>query len=308
VRHAYLDHVVELSRIAVVRNPRSGTAPEASDLARAAHIAHIPVTVADAPEGAAFKPWLQRIAADFDVVVAAGGDGTVSAVAAAVARAGKALGIIPTGTLNHFARDLGIPTDIDEASAVIAAGHERKVDVGVVNDFVFLNNVSLGNYPRMVHEREALEQHGRSHTIATAIATARTWWHLRKLTVALDIDGRSIVRRSPFIVVGNGSYVLSGLALGKREQINDGRLSLYVAPSIGRLGALALPIRALAGGLERYEQFETISARKITATLARQRIAAAIDGEVVELTSPLELAIRRNALRVVVPFDAQGRQ
>lgn len=292
-------------RIAIVRNPRSGSAPEASELARVARVAQVPVTVADVPEGAASTAWLQRVAADFDIVVAAGGDGTVSSVAAAVARAGKALAILPTGTLNHFARDVGIPVDLEKAAAVIAAGHERKVDLGVVNDRIFLNNVSSGNYPRMVHEREALERDGRGHAIATTIAIARTWWHLRKLAVVLTIDdGTTVIRRSPFIVVGNGSYTLSGLALGRRDEISDGQLSLYVAPATGRLGALWLPFRALFGTLERHEQFETFCASKIIAEFARPRIAAAIDGEVAELTSPLEIAIRRNVLRVITPLDS----
>lgn len=289
-------------RIAIVRNPRSGSAPEASELARVARALQVTATVADVPEGAAGTRWLQRVAADFDVVVAAGGDGTVSSVAAAVARAGKALAILPTGTLNHFARDMGIPIDLEKAAAVIAAGHERTVDLGVVNERIFLNNVSFGNYPRMVHEREALERDGRSHALATTIAIARTWWHLRKLAVVLTIDdGKTVVRRSPFIVVGNGSYTLSGLALGRREHISDGQLSLYVAPSTGRLGALWLPIRALAGTLERHEQFETFGASKINAVFAHRTMTAAIDGEVAELTSPLEIAIRRNVLRVITP-------
>ena len=267
-------------RIAVVRNPRSGTAAEPSILSQAALRSGVQVTVADAPSGAAFMPWIRRLAADYDVLVAAGGDGTVSAVAAAVANAGKVLGIIPTGTLNHFARDLGIPTEIDQAAMVIASGRVRAVDMGSINDHLFINTVSIGNYPRMVHEREAIEKRGHSRTVATTIAVARTWWHLRKLTVVLDIDGRQLIRRSPFIVVGNGSYGLSGLSLGKREKVSDGKLSLYLAPPMGRLGVLSLPFRALFGTLEHHEQFETHCASEITMTLRQRRVGVAIDGEV----------------------------
>ena len=208
---------------------------------------------------------------------------------------------IPTGTLNHFARDAGIPTAIDQAIAVIGAGRERACDVGFVNGNVFLNNVSLGSYPRMVHERDGLEQNGRSRTVATAIAVSRTWWRLRKLTAMLAVDGQQVLRRSPFIVVGNGSYVLSGLSLGRRDQIADGRLSLYVAPSTGRIGVLSLPFRALAGRLEEYERFETFCAERITATFRHRRIETGIDGEVRVLESPLNFEVRRGALRVLVP-------
>ena len=252
------------------------------------------------PEGQA-DTWFDRLAGACDVLAAAGGDGTVSAVATAAVRSGTTLAIIPTGTLNHFARDAGIPIDLDQAMALIGTGRERAVDVGVVNGQFFLNNVSLGSYPRMVNQRNALEARGRSRPVAAAMAIARTWWRLRKLTAVLSIDGREIVRRSPFIVVGNGNYVLSGLSLGMREDMSSGRLSLYVAPSTGRIGALTLPFRALAGKLEEYERFETIYAETITAAFHHRRIETGIDGEVRILESPLNFELRRGALRVLVP-------
>jgi len=291
------------SRLAVVRNPHSGTATDPAAIEKALSAAGLTANIIDSPHGSGAEADFDRIAAEHDVVVAAGGDGTVSAVAAAVAKAGKTLAIIPAGTLNHFARDAGIPTELDQAMAVIASGRERAFDVGVVNKQFFLNNVSLGSYPRMVNEREALEARGRSRPVAAAVAIARTWWHLRKLTAMLSVDGREMIRRSPFIVVGNGSYVLSGLSLGKREEISDGRLSLYIAPSTGRIGVLSLPFRALVGKLEEYERFETICAGKITAAFRQRRIETGIDGEVRVLESPLEFEVRRGALRVLVPFE-----
>jgi diacylglycerol kinase family enzyme len=296
--------VVEPSRVAVVRNPRSGAAPETAILERALRSAGLTAPVLDAPGGAGFAPWVDQVAGTHDLLVAAGGDGTVSTVASAAAKSRKTLAVIPTGTLNHFARDAGIPVDLDRAAHAIRDGRERALDVGEVNGRLFLNNVSIGNYPRMVHERDALEQRGHSRVVASAIAIARTWWRLRKLTVRFTVDGRELTRRSPFIVIGNGSYALSGLALGRRHEISDGHLSLYVAPPAGRIGVLALPFRALAGTLEHYEQFEAICATRITAVFRQPRVGVAIDGEVLELNSPLEFSVRRQALRVLVPFDA----
>lgn len=284
-----------------MRNRHSGSAPDRGTLERALRSGGIAADIVEVHDIAVSSGWLDRIAGECDVLAAAGGDGTVSTVAAAAVRSGKTLAIIPTGTLNHFARDSGVPTDLCEAIAVLGYGRERAFDVGVVNGHIFLNNVSLGSYPRMVHERDGLEENGRSRTVATAVAVARTWWHLRKLTATLDIDGQQMLRRSPFIVVGNGSYVLSGLSLGKRDQIADGRLSLYVAPSTGRIGALSLPFRALAGRLERYERFETFCADRITASFRHGRIETGIDGEVRILESPLNFEVRRGALRVLVP-------
>lgn len=289
-----------MSRIAVVRNPNSGTALDSAALTAALDRAGVSAEVLDTP-AADFDRWIDRVAGSHDVIAAAGGDGTVSSVAAGVARANKTLAVIPTGTLNHFARDAGIPTELDPAVAVLRDGVVRDVDIGFVNDRFFLNNVSIGSYPRMVHAREALEEKGRSRRVAGIVAVARTWWHLRSETAAIAIDGKNLVRRSPFLVIGNGSYVLSGFALGKRESLSDHQLSLYVAPRLGRLGSMSIPFRALVGRLERYEQFETLTSNQLTITLGRGRVPAGIDGEVRDLESPMHFAVKPGGLRVLVP-------
>jgi len=214
----------------VVRNPRSGSALDTETLRQALHGAGVSADIVDVLNGPEFEEWIDRLAGRHDVVAAAGGDGTVSSVAAAVARANKTLAVIPTGTANHFARDAGIPTDLAAAVALLRTGRRAAVDVGIVNDRFFLNNVSLGSYPRMVDERTELERRGRSRRVAGIIAVARTWWRLRSVTAAFTLDGRDLIRRSPFIVVGNGRYVLSGFALSRRQRLSDHQLSLYVAP------------------------------------------------------------------------------
>ena len=289
------------ARIVVVRNPRSGSALDTATLQKALQSAGVSADVADIPNGSEFDAWIGQLAGRYAVIAAAGGDGTVSSVAAAVARAGKTLAVIPTGTMNHFARDVGIPTGLSAAMAVLRTGRPGAVDVGIVNDRFFLNNVSLGSYPRMVDERTDLERRGRSPRIAAIVAIARTWWRLRSVTAVLTVDGRDLIRRSPFIVVGNGRYVLSGFALSRRHQISDHQLSLYVAPRAGRLGALSLPIRALLGTLDRYEQFETFHASEITMNLTQRQVLTGIDGEVRELESPLRFAVRPGALQVLLP-------
>lgn len=289
------------ARMVIVRNPRSGSALDLATLRQALHDAGVSADLVETPDGPGFEEWIERLAGSHDVIAAAGGDGTVSSVAAAVARAHKTLAVIPTGTLNHFARDAGIPTDLAAAVALLRTGRPGAVDVGTVNDRLFLNNVSLGSYPRMVDERTRLERRGRSRRIAAMVAVARTWWRLRSVTAALTVDGRDLVRRSPFIVVGNGRYVLSGFALSRRHRLTDHQLSLYVAPRAGRLGALSLPMRALWGTLDRYEQFETLHACEITIALGQRRVLAGIDGEVRECESPLRFAVRPGALRVLLP-------
>ena len=281
---------------AIVRNPESGSALDRDALTQALDGQGVAADILDIPDGGNFEAWIDGAAGKYDVIVATGGDGTVSSVAAAAARAGKTFGVIPSGTLNHFARDAGIPLELDQAVAVLGGGAPRPVDYGMVNDQFFLNNVSIGNYPRMVRKREAIEERGRSKRIAGLVAVAQTWWDLRNVTASITTDDRNLVRRSPFILIGNGSYVLSGFALGKRETISDHQLSLYVAPSTGRLGVLSLPLRALVSGLDQYEQFESFSAKKISITLRHPRVLAGIDGEVRELASPLRFELRSAAL------------
>lgn len=289
------------ARLVIVRNPRSGSAIDTATLRQALHGAGVSADIVDVVNGPEFEESIERLAGSHDVIAAAGGDGTVSSVAAAVARANKTLAVIPTGTLNHFARDAGIPTDLAAAVALLRTGRAGAVDVGTVNDRFFLNNVSIGSYPRMVDERTRLERRGHSRRIAGIVAAARTWWRLRSVTASLTVDGRDLIRRSPFIVVGNGCYVLSGFALRQRDRLSDHQLSLYVAPRVGRLGALSLPMRALLGTLDRYEQFETLRATEITIALGHRRVLAGIDGEVRECESPLRFAIRPGALQVLLP-------
>jgi diacylglycerol kinase family enzyme len=287
--------------IVIVRNARSGSAVETARLRQALHGAGISADIVDIPNAPGLEDWIDALARKYDVIAAAGGDGTVSSVAAAVTRANKTLAVIPAGTMNHFARDAGIPTGLDAAVAVLGSGRAGAVEAGLVNGRLFLNNVSLGSYPRMVDERNRLERRGHSRRVAAIVATARTWWRLRSVTAALTIDGRELIRRSPFIVVGNGRYVLSGFALSRRHHISDHQLSLYVAARAGRLGALSLPLRALFGTLDRYEQFETLTATEITIGFGRRRVLVAIDGEVSELQSPLRFAVKPGALRVLLP-------
>jgi len=287
--------------IVVVRNPRAASALDTATLRQAWHRAGVSADIVDIPNGAEFEAWIDRLAGSYAVIAAAGGDGTVSSVAAAVARANKTLAVIPTGRMNHFARDAGIPTDLEAAVALLRTGRPGAVDVGVVNGRFFLNNVSLGSYPRMVDERTELERRGRSRRIAAIVAVARTWWRLRSVTAAITVDGRALIRHSPFIVVGNGQYVLSGFALTRRRHISDQQLSLYVAPRAGRLGTLSLPLRALLGTLDRYEQFEAFRANEITIALSQRRVLIGIDGEVRDLESPLRFAVRPGALQVLLP-------
>ena len=238
--------------------------------------------------------------------MAAGGDGTVSTVAAAVVKAGKTLGVIPAGTLNHFARDAGIPLQLEPALRALAAHQTALLDVGSVNDRVFVNNASIGAYPRMLWERSRARQRGLPRPIAYALAIMDTWLELSWIDVRLWVDNQELVRRSPFVVVGNNEYEVEGLHLGKRPTMTDGRLSLYVAPDSGRLDLLALTARALLRRLKRYEKFEAWTASSIAIDMSQREIDVALDGEISALAPPLRFGVNRRALKVIVPVKREG--
>ena len=166
------------------------------------------------------------------VVVAAGGDGTVSRVAAGLLGTPATLGVLPLGTLNHFARDLHIPFNLEQAVATIAGGRVGRIDVGHVNDRVFVNNSSIGIYPGIVEAREELRRLGHRKWAAFGLATFRVLRHYRGVLVRIDAGGVQTVWRTPFVFVGNNEYELDGIHLGSRPRLDGGRLFTYLAPRI----------------------------------------------------------------------------
>ena len=235
-------------------------------------------------------------------VVAGGGDGTVSAVAARLRGTGVALGILPLGTLNHFARDLRIPQDLGEAIQVIAQGRTAVVDVGEVNGRTFINNASLGIYPDIVRDRQRQQRRlGRGKWWAMLWAT---WSVMRRspfLRLELDIDGKVRQFRSPFVFVGNNDYTMEGFSIGVRSSVRDGCLSVYTTQRHSRMKLVGLALRALFGRLRQADDFCMEHARVLRIDARRRRLVVAIDGEVAALDMPLEFRVVPGALTVIVP-------
>jgi diacylglycerol kinase family enzyme len=237
------------------------------------------------------------------IVVAGGGDGTINAVAGVLADTDAAFGVLPLGTLNHFAKDIGIPLDLDGAIATIAGGGRRLVDVGEVNEQIFLNNSSLGLYPDIVRDREK-QQHrlGRGKWPAALWATLGALRRYPFLSVRLSMDdGSDHARRTPFVFIGNNAYTMQGFSIGARDTLDAGRLSLYVAQRPGRLALLRLGWSALCGRLAQERDFDVLSAKSLEIDTRHKRIRVATDGEVTVMLTPLRYRIRPAALRVIVP-------
>ena len=242
----------------------------------------------------------------YNVIVAAGGDGTVNTVAAEVVASDKTLGVLPMGTLNHFARDLRIPLDLEAAAHTIAAGHTTEVDVAQVNNRIFLNNSSLGLYPMIVRERMKRERLGFQKWPAFVWATIQALRRYPFLDVQLRIAGELVDRTTPFVFIGNNEYEMESFNIGLRERLDRGVLSVYITNRIGRLRLLGLAVRAFVGRLRDDKDFLALSSNEVKIQTRRKRLRVAFDGEIEVMETPLQYRIRQRALRVIVPEDAKG--
>lgn len=236
-------------------------------------------------------------------LIVGGGDGTIAAAASAVAGTETLLGILPLGTLNHFARDLGIPVDIDEAARLIASGRERHVDVGEMNDRIFINNSAIGLYPLMVVDRDLQQKRlGRGKRLAMIVASLRTLARFkhRRLTLTVN-EGRTGRIDTPLLFVGNNEYRIDLGAPGQRGSLEDGELCVYVMRKKTRRGLIAASIRALFDRSRPDDMVRLEKVERLLVASARSHLAVSLDGEVVRAEPPLDYRIRKKALRVIGP-------
>jgi diacylglycerol kinase family enzyme len=235
-------------------------------------------------------------------VVAGGGDGTISSVASVLVGTGTTLGVLPLGTLNHFARDLHIPLDVAKAIDVVFDGDVARVDVGEVNGRTFINNSSVGLYPRLVWERKQRERQGHRKGTAMAAAAWTVWRRYRRVTVIIANarDDMATVR-TPFVFVGNNRYELTGLRFGSRPALDAGRLHVCMAPGLSAGGVLKVLGATLTGTLVSFEQFDSLETTELTIDARRPKLGVALDGEIAVMHTPLRYRSRRSALRVAVP-------
>jgi YegS/Rv2252/BmrU family lipid kinase len=236
-----------------------------------------------------------------ETLVAGGGDGTVNIAASGVVSGEIVLGVLPLGTLNHFAKDLGIPLDPEQAAQVIVDGGWCRVDTGEVNGRVFLNNSSLGVYPLIVRLRERYRATLRGKWIAAFWAALTVMRRNPFMAVKLHVEGQEMIRRTPLLLVANNEYRTTGIHAGTRESIVDGKLALYVLKAERRQGLLRLAFKTLLEGAARVQELDLFRVEQISVETPRRRLQVALDGEVVALESPLLYEIRPRALKVHVP-------
>ena len=241
-------------------------------------------------------------APNLDAVVAGGGDGTLSCAAGHLAGTGRAFGILPLGTLNHLARDAGIPATIEDAAKVIAAGHIREIDVAEVNGRVFVNNSSVGLYPDMVLLREfEQDKKGRSKRLAMLSASLKALRHFRRHKLWISAPGLETPIRTPLLFIGNNRYEVTLFGLGKRERLDEGELCLYAIRARSRLHLLWAGIRGVFGQLDQQRDFITAYVTEAEIGADRAVLILSADGETVRMETPLRYRIRPKALRLIVP-------
>lgn len=299
------------ARYAVILNTRSGptrrSVPEIEAALRAESLGASVVSAHAVEEITQLVGDLVR--AGHSVVVAAGGDGTVSAVASEIAGTEVVLGILPLGSRNHFARDVGIPSALPDAVRVLATGQTSRVDIGEVNGRTFVNNVSLGLYPSFVRERgDARRGSIVNRWIATFVAVAKVFARPPMLRARLRIDGNTLSRITPFVFIGNNECIVGGPRIGSRLTVSGGCLSLIVTQRRGPWGLCRLAVRATLGTLREAKDLDILSGKEIEVWTKWWWAPLAIDGEVVTMEMPLRCAIRPGALRLLVPPVDYARQ
>ena len=295
--------------VAVILNPGSGGATEAAGseivelFARHGRTATLFAASEQAPIAERARAAAQS---GCRLAVAAGGDGTVNAVASAVVARDIPLGVLPIGTLNHFAKDLGMPLGLPEAVQVLATGVARRVDVGEVNGRIFLNNSSLGMYPRIVRLRDRYRESGLGKWFAALWATLTVMRRRPFLGVRISAGEETVLRRTPFVFVGNNEYRMAGLHAASRESLSSGHLALYVMHAHHRRNLLGLGMRVLWRGVDRVDELELFRVTEAIVETRRSRLQIALDGEVATLHAPLVFRCRPGALAVVAPWSAAG--
>ena len=237
-----------------------------------------------------------------ELLVVGGGDGTISAAASALVGTETLLGILPLGTLNHFARDLGLPAELGEAAQLIARRPERRVDVAEMNDRIFINNSAIGLYPLMVIDRdEQRKRLGRSKRLAMVVASLRTLARFNHQRLSLTVNDEKERVDTPLLFVGNNDYRIDIGAPGQRESIDDGELSVFVMRKKTRRGLIAASVRALFHRARDDDMERIDGVQRLRVGSHRSTIPVSLDGEVVRAAPPLDYRIRKQALRVIAP-------
>ncbi|MFO7445264.1 MAG: diacylglycerol kinase family protein [Ignavibacteriaceae bacterium] len=236
-----------------------------------------------------------------DAIIAAGGDGTINTVAAVAIKHNIPLGVIPLGTLNHFAKDLNIPLNVKEAAEVIARKKTILVDVGEVNGNIYLNNSSIGLYPKLVKHRDKQIETLQNKWLAMFTAFLNILKRFPLMEVKIISDMEHVHCKTPFVFIGNNEYKMDLFNMGTREKITAGLLSLYYPVVTGRLSMFRFLFQALIKNLKQEKDFKIETVTGLTIESKKKHLEVSVDGEVIHLQPPLNYKILPLELNVIIP-------
>ena len=242
------------------------------------------------------------------VVVAAGGDGTINAVASAVLGRGCPLGVLPQGTFNYFGRANAIPQETRAAAVALLGASVSPVQVGEVNGRIFLVNASLGLYPQLLEDREAWKQQlGRSRFVAFLSGLSTLLKARGQLKLEIELAGQRAFLRTPTLFVGNNYLQLERVGIDTHHAgaVNRGELAGIALRPIGTLALFGLLARGLLGRLGEADNIDSFSFRTLTVSpRGRKRVKVATDGEVTWMKAPLVFQVAAEPLLLLVPAPA----
>ena len=239
------------------------------------------------------------------VVVAAGGDGTINAVAGAVLGTGCPFGVLPQGTFNYFGRVNAIPQETRAAAVALLNANVSPVQVGEVNGRIFLVNASLGLYPQLLEDREAWKQQlGRSRLVAFLSGLATLVKARGQLKLEIELAGQRAFLRTPTLFVGNNHLQLTRVGIDENHAgaVNRGELAGIALRPIGTLALFGLLARGLLGRLGEADNIDSFSFRTLSVSpRGRKRVKVATDGEVMWMKAPLVFQVAEDPLLLLIP-------
>ncbi len=299
---------VAFRKIAVVMNPGSGKGKAGPDPERVTELLSRDGAVVSIRRIGRDRPvagLVQEARADgCDIVVAAGGDGTICGVASAMAGGDLPMGVLPLGTFNYFTRSLSIPPELEPACDVVLAANTRTISTARVNDRLFLNNTSIGRYPEILANREGIYRRWGRSRLAAYVSVIRTLMTLRRpLDLTISADGTIHRMRTPLVFVLNNAFQLQQMGLKGQEELAAGKLVMFMSPDAGRFGQVRQALALAAGLAEDGRDFHMLSASRFDIESRRSRHTVALDGERFRADSPLVIRAVDADLRMVLPAD-----
>lgn len=241
-----------------------------------------------------------RQADAFDVVAAAGGDGTQAAIAGALKGSQTALLPLPCGTMNMLCRDLGMPHDIEEALRVGLTGERAQVDVGVVGDRTFLNNIVFGAYAEIAEAREELRDAKTLDDVSFGlVGAAQALFHADPLQFSVTLDGEAETLRTNTIMVSNNAISGAENMVPHREALNAGKLAVYLTDARHGGDFAALIADFASGGADEAAGVSLRCVARCVIDADADRFAYSIDGDPMETDGAVEMRIEPSALTVM---------